>query len=275
MSYQSVFHPSDFTAGDHAAFVHSLKIALAAKGELELLHVDEPGVKREWNEFPHVRKTLAQWGVLSASAHREEVRALGLHARKVTARSTQVETAIIEHIMNREPDLVVLATHQRSGPSRWLHRTLAEPVSRQARVKTLFVPRRIVGCVSPETGIVRLENILIPDESQPDSQAAITAATGLAKLLGCEQVRFEILHVGSADSQPELDLPQSPGWTWNRSVRQGDPVEEILAAADVGNADLVVMATEGRRGFLDTLRGTVTERVLHGVRCPLLAVPSN
>jgi nucleotide-binding universal stress UspA family protein len=34
------------------------------------------------------------------------------------------------------------------------------------------------------------------------------------------------------------------------------------------------MATDGRDGFLDALRGSFTERVLRGVDCPVLAVPS-
>lgn len=274
MSYECVFHPSDFTAGDHAAFIHALKIALVAKGELLLLHVDEPGARIEWNEFPHVRGTLVQWGLLNANATRDEVRDLGLHARKVATHAHQVEKAIISHIAGSDPDLVVLATHQRAGPSRWLHRTLAEPVARQSRVKTLFVPRRVVGFVSLDTGEVRLENILIPVDIAPDPQAAIHAAVALAELLGCTQVNFVLLHVGAEEAFPPVYTPERPGWSWSRLAQLGDPVEEILATADGHNADLVVMATEGRRGFVDTLRGSVSERVLHGLRCPLLAVPT-
>jgi nucleotide-binding universal stress UspA family protein len=34
------------------------------------------------------------------------------------------------------------------------------------------------------------------------------------------------------------------------------------------------MATHGHHGFLDALRGSTTERVLHDATCPLLAVPA-
>ena len=274
MSYQSIFHPSDFTAGDHAAFVHALRIALAAKGELELLHVDGPGVRSEWSEFPHVRQTLSQWGLLPANARREDVLALGLHARKSASHDTQVEKAIVGHVVDAEPDLVVLATHQRTGPSRWLNRTVAETVARESGVKTLFVPRRVTGFVSSETGRIQLETFLIPVDRQPHAQVAIQAAVELAELLGLTRATFTLLHVGPEHSLPHLHTPAREGWSWHRVARGGNPVDEILAAADEGNADLVVMATEGRHGFLDTLRGSVTERVLHGVRCPLLAVPA-
>lgn len=275
MSYQAVFHPSDFSAGDHAAFAHALRIALAAKGELELLHVDAPGERSDWNEFPHVRETLAQWGLLPGEARREDVLALGLHARKVATHDVQLERSIVAHVVDAEPDLVVLATHQRTGPSRWLNRTVAETVARESRVKTLFVPRRVTGFVSSETGQVRLGTVLIPVDRQPHAQVAVQAAVELAELLGRTQVAFTLLHVGPEHALPHLHTPAREGWTWRRVARDGRPVDEILSAAEQADADLVVMATEGRHGFLDTLRGSVTERVLHGVRCPLLAVPTS
>jgi nucleotide-binding universal stress UspA family protein len=38
--------------------------------------------------------------------------------------------------------------------------------------------------------------------------------------------------------------------------------------------DLIIMATEGRRGIVDALRGSVTDRVVRGAPCPVLAVPA-
>ena len=40
------------------------------------------------------------------------------------------------------------------------------------------------------------------------------------------------------------------------------------------SADLIVMATEERKGVLGTLRGSVTEKVLRRSPCPVLAVPA-
>ncbi|HEX2928596.1 MAG TPA: universal stress protein [Candidatus Binatia bacterium] len=34
------------------------------------------------------------------------------------------------------------------------------------------------------------------------------------------------------------------------------------------------MATEGRHGFVDAVRGSVTEQVVRGAPCPVLAVPA-
>jgi hypothetical protein len=38
--------------------------------------------------------------------------------------------------------------------------------------------------------------------------------------------------------------------------------------------NLIVMATDGRNGFLDALRGSHSERVLRRTPCPLLAIPA-
>ena len=74
----------------------------------------------------------------------------------------------------------------------------------------------------------------------------------------------ELLHVGTAATLPRVHLPQIDGWTWTTKVIDGDVVEGILQAAAAGPADLLVLATEGRRGFLDALRGSTTERVVRG-----------
>jgi nucleotide-binding universal stress UspA family protein len=55
-------------------------------------------------------------------------------------------------------------------------------------------------------------------------------------------------------------------------LRQGEPVDEILAAARELESDLVMMATDGRDGFLDIFRGSHAERVVHGAPCPVAAI---
>ena len=72
---------------------------------------------------------------------------------------------------------------------------------------------------------------------------------------------------------PDCPVKRQEGWEWQQTVRTGDVVEQILEAAAETSTDLIVMATSGRSGFLDALRGSTTEQVLRRARCPLLAVP--
>ena len=73
----------------------------------------------------------------------------------------------------------------------------------------------------------------------------------------------------------EPDFPEEPACSWRRLERSGDVVEEITRAAQEADVDLIVMATRGRDGILDAMRGSVTERVLRDARSPVLAVPAD
>jgi nucleotide-binding universal stress UspA family protein len=88
-------------------------------------------------------------------------------------------------------------------------------------------------------------------------------------------VKIILTHIGEPDDVPKPDLPEDPAWSWETIHRQGDVVDEIIKAAEEHNVDLIAMATEGRNGILDALRGSVTEQVLRRAPCPLLAVPSD
>jgi len=54
-----------------------------------------------------------------------------------------------------------------------------------------------------------------------------------------------------------------------------DIAGEIVARAAVLPADLMVMGTHGRGGFDHLVLGSVTEKVLRKVRCPVLTVPKS
>jgi universal stress protein A len=56
-------------------------------------------------------------------------------------------------------------------------------------------------------------------------------------------------------------------------IREGKPADEILAAADDLDVDLIVMGTHGRSRLAHLLLGSTAEAVVRQARCPVLAVP--
>ena len=58
-----------------------------------------------------------------------------------------------------------------------------------------------------------------------------------------------------------------------RAVDGNNPATRIVEAVEQVGADLVVMATHGRRGFERLLLGSVTERVVRTAPCPVVTVP--
>jgi nucleotide-binding universal stress UspA family protein len=273
-----ILHPSDLSELSNAAFAHALKLALEFKSELELVHVQPHRIGSEsdvsWPDFPAVRATLARWRILHESAAPEELVKLGLRVKKVLSADKDPLEAMVRYCEEHPPDLLVLATHQRDGLSRWVHKAVAEPLARRSRAMTLFIPQSSAGFVSSADGSVRLRRILIPVDHVPSAQTSLEEAFFLAAGLERRGVVFKLLHVGTEQGMPRLYLPHRPGWRWEESLLPGDPVERILAEARRWRPDLVAMATQGHTGFLDAWRGSTTEQVLREVSCPVLAVPA-
>ena len=271
-----IFHPSDFSSASEVAFGHALKIALQAKGKLDIMHV-EAHLRPEkvyWLDFPAVRATLARWAILPNDVQQEEVAKAGLRIRKILTSSADPVESMTRHFHRFPPDLIVLATHQREGLDRWLHKAVAEPLARRSGAMTLFIPHEGRGFVSPNDGSVALKKILVPVDHDPDPQTAVDTALHLARGLNCVVGEFCLIHIATDNrTAPVINLPLGHGWSFETIVRQGEVVDEILKAEANWHPDLMVLATQGHVDFLDALRGSTTERVLRGVHCPVLAVP--
>jgi nucleotide-binding universal stress UspA family protein len=273
-----ILHPSDFSRTSLVAFAHALKLALCSNAELEIVHVRRHKIGSDkdvhWSDFPGVRATLARWNILPVHATAEEVGQLGLRVKKVLNAEKDPLEAMVHYCEDHPPDLLVLATHQREGLNRWLHKPVAEPLARRSRAMTLFVPTHGEGFISPANGAVMLSRVLIPVVHEPSGQAAVEEAFFLAAGLGCHDVQFKLLHVGTEKGMPTLFLPHHPGYKWDEHILNGEPVEEILREAARWTPDLIVFTTQGHMDLLDALRGSTTERVLRGAKCAVLAVPA-
>jgi nucleotide-binding universal stress UspA family protein len=271
-----IFHPSDFSAASEVAFGHALKIAIQAKAKLDIMHVEThlSPEKPYWQDFPAVRLTLSRWGILPEGIGRDEVAKAGLRIRKALKSGADPVKTMLRHFRRLPPDLIVLATHQREGIERWLHRAVAEPLARRSGAMTLFVPSETRGFVSVKNGSVTLKKILIPVDHDPDPQTALSKALLLARGLDCIVGEIRLVHIGPRGTAPVIDTPYRTGWSYDTVVRQGDVVDEIVKAEHEWRPDLMVLATHGHLDFLDALRGSTTERVLRSVYCPVLAVPA-
>lgn len=265
-----ILHPSDFSEASLVAFAHALKAALVARGKLALLHIADTA-EMEWAEFPGVRETLVRWKLLPAGSDKSAVVKLGIDVIKVIGQGRNPVKGVLGFLEQRGTDLIVLASHHHGLD--WLHHSVSEPVARKSGEMTLFVPAGTRGFVSLEDGSVSLRNILIPVAAKPRPGPALAGAVRLVKQLGCSSGTFSILHVGNEASMPMTRTRKVAGWTWQKLNKSGDVIEGILETARQIDADLIVMSTDGRNGFLDAFRGSHSERVLRHSPCPLLAIP--
>jgi len=191
-----IFHPTDLSPPSMAAFGHALKLTVALKADLAIMHVDPDRAGADFEELPRIRATLARWGLLPEGATKEQLLRLGLGVQKIRAMGGDPVDSVVQFLWHRPTDLVVLATHERDELSTWFHNPAAEGISRKSGIMTLFVPEVSRGFVSLETGECRLKRILIPVDHRPSPKPAVDAACALAASLKAEEVIFHLLYVG-------------------------------------------------------------------------------
>jgi nucleotide-binding universal stress UspA family protein len=269
---KSVLHPTDFSESSLVAFHHALKTAMLARTRLTLLHV-AGDAESQWSDFPGVRETLERWGALPKGSEKADVGKLGIEAGKVMATEGEPVEAVLRYLERNPADLIVLSTSQRGGRVPWLGKSVSGPVTRKAGEMTLLIPGDTEGFVSAADGSVRLKNILVPIARSPRPEPALNAAARFVEKLGVLEGTITALHIGDSNSMPALRYPEVPGWTWKKEIRSGEVIEGIVKTAKESEADLIVMSTDGRDGFLDALRGSHSERVLRYGAAPLLTVP--
>lgn len=268
-----IFHPTDFSSGSEPAFIHALKFAVRSNALLEILHVDRHPENVRWDDFPQVRETLSEWGLLPDWALPEDVGRLGIGVHKHLLGGNAPVDVIVDHLRVHSPDLIVIATHHREGLDRWLHQDIAKRIARISHRDCLFVPHNTIGFVRRQDGFAQIRRIIIPIAEQPASQAAIAQAWDLIRVLQCAPIEATLLHVGNDDAVFDtLSIPDIEDWSWELVVEQGDPASQILKCSEERQADLIALTTEGRHGFLDALRGSTSEQVVRKASCPILSV---
>ncbi len=220
VTIRAIVHPTDFSDASTEAFIHALRIALTAKCPLTILHVAHAADAHESAWFPLVRKTLADWGLMSAQDPPSAIPAkLGIEVVKVEMQPQATVDAILRFLDKHPADLVVLATEGRQGVARWLHGSVAEKLARHAETPALFVPAKARGFVDPRRGEVHLRRVLIPVDHAPPPATAVEAIMAFAQRLNIE-AEERLLHVGKRAPPVERD---------RRSLQvtkaQGDVVE--------------------------------------------------
>ena len=273
--FTKIFHPTDFSIDSHTALIHALKLTIATKAELSIMHVDPEVARADFEDFPRVSPILKRWKLLPPDGTEDRISQTGLSIKKARAVAKNPTEALLHHLADHPADLLVMATHQYDGFERWQHHTVAESVARGSHAPTLFVPTHVSGFVAKETGEPALRRVLIPVNEKPDPQTAIDMTAQLALTLGCERLSALLIHVGDDRMLRSFNYPMHKGVVWRTMICHGDTVDVILGMGADFDVDLIVMMTEGHHSLLDMMRGSTTERVLRGAHCPLLAIPAS
>ncbi len=266
---EAIAHPTDFSEASAEAFAHALRLALEFRCRLDLLHVRSPDGAGAWASFPHVRETLVQWGLIAAEdmPHTEVTKTLGIEVRKIEIEHRDPLGGVSGFLQSNPADLIVMATQGAQGLSRFLTESISEGIAQKTRIPALFLGPVCRPFVDAKTGRLHLKSVLIPVADHPEPQRALQR---FGRLFGKLRLALRFVHVGDDG----FDFINPSGAPQHIASVKGPVVDTILSAAHSLLADLLAMPTAGRNGFLDALRGSTTEQVLHRAPCPLLALPA-
>jgi nucleotide-binding universal stress UspA family protein len=185
---------------------------------------------------------------------------------------------------------VVMATHGRSGIGRWFRGSVADKVIRRGTAPVLVIKPGD----QPATA-ASISRIVVPLDQSPLAEAAVAPALELARAFDAD---LDFVHVASWVVAPYARAPQSgivlaeveeeiesealayvervrEGTGYAKAhgaVLRGNAAEELATYARHSYADLFVMTTHGRSGFVRMALGSTADRVVAEGAAPVLLV---
>jgi nucleotide-binding universal stress UspA family protein len=266
--------PVDFSDLSQVGLRHAVWLGAWSKAELDVVHVASRGSAVPPAE---ARSRLRRWvdGVTSL-----EVSTRGVYARVHVAWG-EVTAAILDYAAERECDVIVMATHGRTGFERLAQGSFAEAVLRLARCPVLTVNPAFAASVVSRPAYRR---ILVPLELAAPARHALSHAFALAEAAGATVVVLHLLDKAPASEGPDPSVraPMDALWTTVplRARREtlppvvvrAKPEDEILSAAATAEADLIVMGVHGRNALATMVFGSTANGVVRRSACPVLTV---
>ena len=233
-------------------------------------------------------------------------------AVKTTAQFGPPAPTILAVATSYNSDLIVLCSHGSAGMIHWMMGSVAEKIARHATIPVLVVREEGTHLGGPLAGLAQPLRMLIPLDGSAGAKAALEpgaelllamAAPGqkcalhlarvskqplsdrealddheLAQARGSLQQTIQQIREGTlAPSIAEHHLPVTWSLLLDTDVagallRVAEQGEDMEGAGAFGGCDLIAISTHGRSGFQHWMLGSITERVLHATRRPILIV---
>ena len=210
----------------------------------------------------------------------------------LAAEAGNAVATIVDRAVAMPADLLVMATHGRSGFDRFLLGSVTEKVLRKAPCPILTVPPHAPAEVPVG---VTLKRILCPVDFSPSALQAFGLALDLSQQVGGS---VTVLHViewlaGEIRAHAHFNVQDyrrhlvEDAHFWLQALIAGHPrtecdiedvvvtgraYREILETAVAREAHLIVMGAQGRGGMDLTLFGSTTQQVVRAATCPMLTV---
>ncbi len=263
----TVIHPVHSQSELLVPFCHALSLVYKSKGELEVVDVRK---ERERVENISIRKVLEQWGALPPGSKREDVGDLGIRIKKII-KGGGSKKEIGRRLRRRQHDILVVGLKVATGISRLFGQNLTDYLIQYFRQTTLYIPSGTKPFVDEKTGSVTLKKIIIPVAEDPSPEHSFDMLQRLLAIFPEQSPQVQGIHIG--EIFPYISAASLEGVAWEEVLlREGVVAQSITSIAQKENADCIIMSTNGRDTFRQKIIGSITEQVLRGTPCPVLAV---
>ena len=284
--FEKLLVATDFSRGAEYAVARAVRLPLATRATVQLLHVLPDDMQRKtrsrveekaWLELKQTAS--AATGVAQAAGNPQLV-----IIPKVVYGQAYIE--VIRNARTSSADLVVIGRHGRRGIRDLLIGSTAIRVIRKGDIPVLLVNRKplktylrplvAIGLEDTSRAVLELaRRVLDPAlASIPVVHAYWPPFEGavLATLTPKEVPEYHRGFKRKADSDLKQILASftDPGFRWRAVVRRGDPRSVVLDEAVHRRSDLIVVGTHARSGLSHALLGSVAEWLIRGARCDVL-----
>ncbi len=188
-------------------------------------------------------------------------------------------------------DLIIIATHGRSGLERLMFGGTCDKVLRLSKMPVLAIKHPEHEALE-EDGSLKVDRILCPLDFSEFSHSTLPLAEELARQFGSTivlahvvdarfdypewtaQVSMNASEQLTKSAQEDLEgvASEMEGVNTEVFVTGGRPHRALTEKLKEDDVDLVVIATHGRRGLAHALLGSVSEKVVRAASCPVLTV---
>jgi len=291
-----VLCPIDFSEFSRHSLDHAVAIASLYDARVTVLHVSSPSrdALLATSEFAPVPASNDDAQLIARTTRfvKEEIGSLPF-LDIVVSRADDVSQDILAHGTTLQADLLVMGTHGRAGPDRWVLGSVTEKVLRKASCPVLTVPRRAPDVVP--AGQVLYKRILCGIDFSDGSMAALAYALSLAQQA---DAWLGVVHVvdllpGIFDTalpkalqdlerELETDARQRFAAAIPATAREACDVEEIVVVGHVRptlvamavdrHAELIVLGVQGRGALDRMLFGSTVDYVVRRASCPVLTL---
>lgn len=286
---KTIMSAIDFSTFTDTILSYSLALCKKYHAKLILVHVpiDVNKLLEHSESALHV-EALHQSNIRDAQQHLEELTKDLAIENEIIIRQGSPADEISDLALEQEADMVITATHGRSGFKRFLIGSVTEKLMKTLHCPLLILHTQEPGVESETKFEMKLEKILVGCDFSPDSKLAVDYGLSLAQIFQTElylshvikplyyrEERQRIIELrGRLEKQLTMMVPEDcrDGCITETELLDGEPYVELMKYAKQKDIDMIVLGIRGHTLLEKLLVGSTTDRLIRHSPLPVLAV---